>query len=101
MEVLKAKRKSLNRQNEEMTLKPEIFGLFRVICIYRHHIEPRVQLYVQKEKRSLFHSNFLMSQGQPSQMWTFHQKNESTIIGMLMRIEDCQIRGQDSRNLLY
>ena len=42
-----AKWKSLNRQDQEMTLKPaKIFGLLKVTSFYRHHIEPRVQLYV-------------------------------------------------------
>ena len=46
-----AKRKSLNRQDQEMTLKPaKIFGLFKVTSFHRHHIEPRVQLYVPIEE---------------------------------------------------
>ena len=51
MEKFKANRESLNRQNQQMTLKPvptfwSILGDF----IYRHHNEPRVQLYVPKEE---------------------------------------------------
>ena len=46
-----AKRKSLNRQDQEMTLKPaKIFRLFKVTSFYRHHFEPRVQLYVPMEE---------------------------------------------------
>ena len=44
-------RKSLNRQNQEMTLKHGMtFGLFQETFIYRHHAEPRAQLYVPKEE---------------------------------------------------
>ena len=50
-ENFKASRKGLNRQKQKMTLKPgktiwSIEGDF----IYRHHTEPRVQLYVPKEE---------------------------------------------------
>ena len=47
VETFKAKRESLNRQNQKMTLKAvPTQGDF----IYRHHNEPRVQLYVPKEE---------------------------------------------------
>ena len=66
------------------------------------HIEPRVQLFVQKKKKhSLFNWNVLMSQDQLVQIWTLHKKNELMIIGTSMKTEVCQIRGQVSRNSLY
>ena len=54
----------------------------------------------QERTHSLFHWNILMSQGQLIQIWTLHKKNGWTIIGMSMKTEVCQIRGQVSRNLL-
>ena len=37
-------------ENQEMTLNPaEIFGLIQGDFIYRHHIEPRVQIFVPEE----------------------------------------------------
>ena len=52
VENFKANRKSLNRQNHQMTLKPEkTFGrLIQGDFIYRHHTEPHVQLHVPKEE---------------------------------------------------
>ena len=50
-ENFKVNWESLNRQNQQMTLKP-VPTLGRSIqgdFIYRHHNEPRVQLYVPKE----------------------------------------------------
>ena len=50
--------------------------------IYRHHIEPRVHLYVPKKNRSLFHWSTMMSSGQLIPIWTLHKKNELMTIGM-------------------
>ena len=56
MEVLKAKRKSLNRQNEEMTLKPEeIFGLFKVTSFVVIILNLEFNCMFQKKKHFLFH----------------------------------------------
>ena len=50
----KANRESLNRQNQKMTLKPvPTFWSIQGDFIYRHHNEPRVQLYVPKEETCL------------------------------------------------
>ena len=54
----------------------------------------------RKKKHFLFLWNIFMLWGLQIQNCTWHKKNVLTIIGMLMKIEDCQIRGQDSRNLL-
>ena len=44
-------RRVLNRQKQKRTLKPgKTFGRSNVDFIDRHHIEPRVQLYVPKEE---------------------------------------------------
>ena len=54
VENFKVNRESLNRLSQQMTLKPvPTSGRFRSDFIYRHHNEPRVQLYVPKEETFL------------------------------------------------
>ena len=57
VENFEVNRKGFNRQKQKMTLKPvPTCGRSKVTSFNRHHIEPRVQLYVPKgKKRSLFH----------------------------------------------
>ena len=51
VENSKGNRESLNRQNQQMTLKPvPTSGRFKMIFFCRHHNEPRVQLCVLKEE---------------------------------------------------
>ena len=50
-EKVNANRKSLNRQNQQMALKPvAAFCSIQDDFIHRHHTEPRVQLYVPKDE---------------------------------------------------
>ena len=62
VENFKANRESLNRQNLQMTLRPvPTSGRSKVTSfIYRHHNEPRVQLYVSKEETFIIPLNTLM-----------------------------------------
>ena len=66
-----AKWKSLNLQNKKDDIEARRdFWSIQVDFVYRHHIEPRVQLYVQKEETFPVPLIFLMSQGQPLHIWT-------------------------------
>ena len=48
---VKANWKGFNRRQQKMTLKPEMTsGSIQGAFIYRHHIEPRVQLRAEKKK---------------------------------------------------
>ena len=97
VENFKANRKLLNRQKQKMTLEPRRdFWSMQDDFIYRHHIEPRVQLHVPKEKTCLFHWNTLTWPGPKLlvQIWTCCKKNVFMTIGMWTWIEFCQIHGR-------
>ena len=83
VENFKAHRKGLNRQNQKMTF------------VYRHHIEPRVQLYAPKEVTFPIP---LITRSTFSDL-DIAQEKELKIIGMSMETDICQIRGQVSRNI--
>ena len=101
VESLKAKRKSLNRQNQEMTLKPEkISGLFKVTSSIVIILNREFNCMCREKKHFLFHWNTLMLWGQRTQIWMCCKKHVLMIVGMLMKIEVCQIHGQDSRSSL-
>ena len=89
-------------ETKKKTLKPgKTSGRFKVTSFNRHHIEPRVQLYVPKGKKcSLFHWKTLMWPGLLTKIWTSCKKNVSTITGMWTRIKVYQILGQDSQSSL-
>ena len=57
--------------------------------IYRHHKEPRVQLYVAKEETFLI-----------PLIWMSYKRNELTITGMSIRAGICQILEEDSQSSL-
>ena len=101
VESLKAKRKSLNRQNQEKTLNSEkISGLFKVTSSIVIILNREFNCMCREKKHFLFHWNTLTLWGQRTQIWMCCKKNVLMIIGMLMKIQVCQIRGQDSRSSL-
>ena len=67
--------------------------------IDRHHVEPRVQLYVPKEESFQIPLKYIDVMRQLTQIWMAH--NELTTIGMSTETEVCQIHGQVSRDLVY
>ena len=90
---------SLNRQKQQMTLKPvPISWSIQGDFIHGHHNELRVQLYVPKEEHSLFHWWMLLVL--LKLIWMCYKRNELTITGMSIRADICQILGKDSQNSL-
>ena len=70
--------------------------------IYRHHVEPRVELYSPKEESFPFPLKFLdVTRTTHHKFWMLSKRSASMIIGILMALETCQILGQGSHNLLY
>ena len=68
--------------------------------IYRHHIELEFNFTCRKRKHSLFHWSTSMWRDLLTQIWMWCKNNALTITGTSLRTRICQIRGQDSRNLL-
>ena len=69
--------------------------------IYRHHVEPQVQLWVPKEETSPFPLKHIDGDPFRTRIWTCCKKAALMIIGMLRWIEVCQPHGHDSRSALY
>ena len=70
--------------------------------IYRHHNEPRVQLYVPKEETFTTPLKYVdVTRTSYTNLVDVLQENEFTIIGMSIGADICQILGEDSQNSLY
>ena len=102
VEKLKANRKSLNRQNKQMTLKPvDFFGSIQGDFIYRHHNEPQVQLHVPKEETFRIPLKYFVVLSQLILIWMYSKKRRLTITGMSIHASICLTLGEDSRNSFY
>ena len=62
--------------------------------IYRHHVRPRVKLYVPREESFPTLLKFFDVTRATDTSLGAMQEKISTTIGTLMEIENCQIRGQ-------
>ena len=60
--------------------------------IYRHHIEPRVKLYVLKEETFPIPLKYFDVMRSTNTDLDIAQEKRNDIIGMLMKMEDCQIQ---------
>ena len=69
--------------------------------IYRHHSEPRVQLYSPREESFSFPLNTLTSLELHIRTWMLCEKAASMVIGISMDQEICLVIGQLSLSLLY
>ena len=74
--------------------------------IYRHHVEPRVELYSPKEESFPIPLIYVTIEKKTTpglliQIWMSSKRSASMIIGILMALETCLILGQVSHNLLY
>ena len=69
--------------------------------IYRHHVEPRVNLYSPREESFPIPLNTLTFPELLTQIWMSSKRSALMIIGTLMALETCLILGQVSHNLLY
>ena len=67
--------------------------------IYRHHIEPRVQLYVPREESFPIPLKYIDVIRSTHTDLDAAQENELMTIGMLTETEICQIRGRVSQDL--
>ena len=95
VEKFKANRKSLNNQNQQMTLKPvAIFGRFKVTSSF-------VNTLNHEYKTFLCHWTTLMLPGLLILIWMYFGKRRLTITGMSSQASICQTLGEDSRNSLY
>ena len=68
--------------------------------IYRHHVEPRVQLHVPKEETFPIPLKY-MDVARTTHKSGRVARKQLTIVGMSMWIAVCQTHGQDSRSLQY
>ena len=66
--------------------------------IYRHHIEPRVQLYVPRKESCPIPQFFYVISATDADL-EIVQENEFMTIGMSTRTAISQIRGRGSRDL--
>ena len=90
------------RTKQKMTQKPvTIFGQSKGISLIVIMSDLEVSSTCRKKKRSQFHWRALMCPDELTQIWMWCKKTVLTIVGTLMWIEVCQIRGQDSRRLHY
>ena len=69
--------------------------------IYRHHVEPRVNLYSPREESFPIPLNTLTYPELLIRIWMSSKRNASMIIGILMCFEICLILGQVSHNFFY
>ena len=70
------------------------------IFIYRHHVVPRVKLYVLRESSFPIPLKLIDVTSASTSLDVMLEKI-SAIIGTLMEIETCQIRGQVSQGSRY
>ena len=86
-------RESLNRQNQQTTLKPvPTSSRFKVASSIVITMNLEFNSMCPRKKHSLF---------QLTRIWTSCKRNVSMTIGMSMRTKACQIRGKVSRSSLY
>ena len=87
-----------------MIVKQEMISApCQAIFVYRHHVEPRVKLYVSRAALFLIPLKYTDVTRATSTSLDVMLEKISTIIGTLMEIENCHIRGevsQGSRNWL-
>ena len=69
-------------------------GPFSGNFIYRHHVEPRVKLYMPKEGYFLFPLKYI-------NVTRTSKRKILKITGTWMEKENCQMHGQDSQDLFY
>ena len=69
--------------------------------IYRHHVEPKVKLYVPREASFPIPLKYIGVTMATDTSLDVMLEKISTIIGTLMEIENCQIRGQVSQDSPY
>ena len=69
--------------------------------IYRHHVEPRVELYSPREESFLVPLKTLTYPELHIRIWMSSKRIASMIVGISMGLETCQILGQISHNLLW
>ena len=69
--------------------------------IYRHHVEPRVKLYVPREASFPFPLEYIDVTRTTDTSLDVMLEKISKIIGTLMEIEKCQMRGQVSQDSPY
>ena len=69
--------------------------------INRHHVEPRVKLYVPREESFPIPLKYIDVTRTTATSLDAMLKKISMIIGTLMEIENCQIHGQVSQDSLY
>ena len=68
--------------------------------IYRHHVEPRVELTRREKNHSLFHCSTLTYPEPLSRISMSSKRSALMNVGISMGLETCQILGQVSHNLL-
>ena len=69
--------------------------------IYRHHVEPRVKLYMPKEEKFLFPMKYIDVNRTTYTSLDVLLENRLKITGTWMEKMNCQMRGQDSQDLFY
>ena len=74
-----------------------ITRIFFNLFIHRYHVEPRVELYVPTEESFPIPLKYIDVTRTTDTTLNVMLEKISTIIGTLMEIENCQIRGQVSR----
>ena len=65
--------------------------------VYRHHVEPRVKLYVTRKESFPIPLKYIDVTGATNTSLDVTLQKTSTIFGTLLEIENCQIRGQVSQ----
>ena len=74
---------------------------FQAIFSYRHHVEPRVKLYVPREESFTVPLKYIVVTWTTDTSLDVMLERTSRTIGTLMEIENCQIRGQVSQDSPY
>ena len=85
----------LNQQKNDAEARDDLWSI-EGNFMYRHHVEPGVQLYAPKQESFPIPLKFFDVTRDTHKI--LDQINVSTTIGMLLEIEPCQIHGQDSRS---
>ena len=102
VENSKANRESLNRQDQQMTLKlVSTSGRSKVISSIAITLNFEFNSECRRKQQFLFHCNASMLQGQLILIWTCCKRNLLTIIVMSSQANICQILGKVSWSSLY
>ena len=72
-----------------------------IYFIYRHHVEPRVKLYVPKEKSFPIRLKYIDVTRTTHTSLDVMLEKILMITGTWVEIVNCQIRGPESQDLLY